>query len=234
MIPVRVGLPDSGCSGQAAAHVDASAAFVAAAAGVEQQVAGPDRAGHGSALAEIVIAQAPEARLLVAQIFGARAATSAEAAAAGIDWLVESGADILSISFGLREDRPALRVACARAVAEDRIVLASAPARGEPVFPAAYPGVVRITGDARCAADEVSALGTAQADFGACVRAVSGRGDAPAPRGASFAVPHVAGILAFHLAAGGDRAPQAVRDHLAAVARFRGPERKTWADVGGA
>ncbi|MBL28656.1 MAG: peptidase S8/S53 subtilisin kexin sedolisin [Rhodospirillaceae bacterium] len=228
MTSVRVGLPDSGCGAALGAHVDASAAFVSAEDGaVEQQVAGPDRAGHGTALAEIVVMQAPAARLLIAQIFGLRATTSAEAAAVGIDWLVESGADILSISFGLREDRAALREACARALGEGRIVLASSPARGEPVFPAAYPGVLRITGDARCGADEISVLGTAQADFGACVRAAHGRG-------ASFAVPHVAGLLAAYLAEGGDRRPQAVRDHLSAVARFHGPERKTWSDVGGA
>ena len=95
------------------------------------------------------------------------------------------------------------------------------------MFPSSYPGVLRITGDARCGGGEISHLATAQADFGACVRAPE---EGTAVAGASLAVAHAAGLVAAHFLAGGARGEAAARAHLAAIARYHGPERKTGAD----
>ncbi|MFR0692982.1 hypothetical protein ACLUTX_26560 [Enterobacterales bacterium AE_CKDN230030158-1A_HGKHYDSX7] len=99
------------------------------------------------------------------------------------------------------------------------LVCASSPARGEPVFPASYPGVIRVTGDARCAEGEWSWLDSPQADFGAAVT-VGGRS------GASL------GCAAFsgHLAALLVERPELSNVQLVGLMReravFRGIERK--------
>jgi hypothetical protein len=98
------------------------------------------------------------------------------------------------------------------------ILIASTPARGAPVYPAAYPGVLRVTGDARCGPAEVSALGGVPADYGACVRDVDGT-----PGGASLAAAHVTGLLAAGLAAAATDAAVV----LGRAVRFRARERRT-------
>ena len=227
MAELRVGVLDSGIAGSLAAAVVAGSAFaVAGDGGVEAAAVAPDRFGHGSAVAAIVLARAPAARLLNAQIFGPRGGTSAEVAAAGLAWLAGEGADIVTMSFGLRADREVLREEVA-AAAGGRALLGAAPARGAPVFPSSYPGVLRITGDARCAAGEISHLATVQADFGACVRAPE---DVAQVAGASLAVAHAAALVAAHFLAAGARGEAAARAYLAAIAHYHGAERKTGAD----
>ena len=150
-------------------------------------------------------------------MFGAGDRTTPEAVAAGLDWLRAEKARIVNLSFGLREDRAALRGAIEAALAADMDLLAATPARGARVFPAGYPGVIRVTGDARCAVGEISALGGRPADFGACPRGLEGEAG-----GASFAVGHVSGLLAARLATGW----LDPRAELARLARFHGPERR--------
>lgn len=219
---VRVGLVDSGHAPGQGARVTASAAFVMEAGGVRRRAARPDQLGHGSALLDVIAALAPEARFVVAQVFDARLACTTAQVAAAIDWLVGEGAEVINLSLGLPHDRAVLARACARATRAGVILCASAPARGAPVYPAAYPGVMRMTGDARCGRDEISHLATAQADFGAHVRALDGAVVA----GASVGCAHLCGHVARHLAAGGDRDADAVRAWLGAQACYHGPERR--------
>ncbi len=149
-------------------------------------------------------------------------ATAPAVVAAGLNWLVEQDCQLVNMSFGLRQDRRVLREACLAARRAGAVLVAAAPARGPAVFPSAYDGVVRVTGDARCAPGEFSRLGTAQADFGACVRGAQA-GDRPCG-GASFAVARVTAALAAHLGAGGDA--RDVAAYLRGIARYQGPERK--------
>jgi len=156
-----------------------------------------DAAGHGTAVARIVLYHAPCARLLSAQSFGAGGRAEAAAVADGLQWLVAEGARVVNLSLGLAHDRDVLRHAVRDALAAGLILVASTPARGAPVFPAAYPGVLRVTGDARCQPGELSALGGAPADYGASVRDADGK-----PGGASLAAAHVTGLLAAGLEQG--------------------------------
>lgn len=199
-VPVLVGLIDSGLG--AAAEEDGAK-------------------GHGEALAGIILRHAPGARLADAQIFDGTGPATAAAAAAALHRLIPQGVSIVNMSFGLREDRRALRDACSRALGEGILLVAASPARGALVFPSAYEGVLRISGDARCASGEISHLATRQAEFGACPR---GPDDNPAIGGASFATAHITGILAAFLVAGGT--PASARGHLMAIAKFHGPERR--------
>lgn len=208
----RVGLIDSGA---AAAGVVRAARF--AADGARADGAGPDPTGHGTRVAALLRGAAPDIELVLAQVFAAGGPTSAAAVAAAIDWCVAEGAQLVHLSLGLAADRAPLAEAVARAVGAGRLVVAATPARGPAVYPAAYPGVIRATGDARCAPDEISRL--AAATFGGCVRTATGAG-----QGASVGAAAVSRALLAAIAPG---SPYALAlQALGARARYDGPERR--------
>jgi hypothetical protein len=207
---IMVGVLDSGVDSARLAHIEASRSFVA-----EPPAAEP--LGHGSAIARIILHHAPQARLLDAQVFTSRQRATPATVAAGLEWLREEHARIVNLSFGLRRDRAILREAVLAARAAGIVLVGAVPARGAMVYPGGYPGVIRVSGDARCAPGEISALGGGPADYGACPRALDGR-----PGGASFAAAYVTGILARHMVAA-DADPRAV---LEGLIRFHGRERR--------
>jgi hypothetical protein len=225
---IRIGLLDSGVGPDPDVHehILKARGFVLSAAGeVIVQEAGDDAIDHGTAIVRILISAAPAAVIVNAQVFSQSHATAPITIAAGLNWLVAQRADIVNMSFGVRQNRGVLRDACANALAAGVILVASAPARGPAVFPAAYPGVLRVTGDARCKLQEFSYLASSQADFGACPRSYD-QPQAGAPSGgASFAVAHVSAKLACYLATGGEPA-QAIA-YLQQIARYHGPERRS-------
>jgi hypothetical protein len=160
----RVALIDS--CGERHGSLDA-AGFVSDGRRVERRAPGPDPTNHGTRIAEL-LAQDRSFELLLGQVFVNVGPTSGATVAAAIDWAVERGAGLIHLSLGLANNRVILETAVARAVAAGCIVVAASPARGAPVFPAAYPGVIRATGDARCGPGEVSHLGVRH--FGGCPR----------------------------------------------------------------
>lgn len=176
-----------------------------------------DRLGHGTAVAAVLERAAPLARLRHAQVFDDRPVTSAARVARAIAWLA-GDCDLIVLSLGLAADRAVLRHACAEAIAAGRWLVAASPARGTRCFPAAYPGVIAATGDARCGWGELSLLPGPV--FGAwCAspeRGGAGMG------GASLAAARVAG----HLAAGFDAVGGDPLAWLASRARHIGPERR--------
>jgi hypothetical protein len=180
-----------------------------------------DELGHGSAMASILLSKGVDISLYSATVFERRLVCSARQVAAALDWLLLQKVSMVNMSFGLREDRDCLRQSCARAVAAGVILIAASPARGEGVFPARLPGVIRATGDARCSPAEISALATTQADFGACVRSAD-----TGIAGASVGCAHLSAFAAVFLA----RYPQGnageLRSWLEAQASYRGPERR--------
>jgi subtilisin family serine protease len=196
---LRIAVVDSGCAPVQAPQVQAAAAFELGDIGVRQVPASADTLGHGGRVAEILLHCAPQAELLVAQVFRERLTTTAAQVAAAIDWAVANGARLVNLSLGLREPRPVLAEACARALAAGVVLCAAAPARGQAVYPAAFPGVLRVTGDARCAPGELAAIGTAEVDFGAHVRPLDG---SLAGAGASMACAWLSGQAARQLAEG--------------------------------
>jgi len=150
---VRVGLLDSGLGPEHRA-----AAAVSVLAGGTLAPARPDASGHGADMARIILSVAPEAELVLAQVFDGGAATSPRRVAAGLAWCVEQGAQVVAMCLGLRRDVPVLRAACAEAAAAGVDLIASAAPRGGAVYPAAYEEVISVCGDARCAPGEISAL----------------------------------------------------------------------------
>jgi hypothetical protein len=166
----RVALIDS--CGEWPGAVEA-AAFVHEDAGVRRCAAAADATGHGSRVARLLSGGGAELELMLGQVLLGKAPTSAAAVAAALDWAIAGGADLIHMSLGLAADRAVLADAVGRAVGSGCVVVASVPARGGVVYPAAYPGVIRGTGDARCGPGELSCLGPGF--FGGCARwAVSG------------------------------------------------------------
>lgn len=215
---IRVAIIDSGFDAEI---VDGAAKFFSFHNDrIQEDTARPDVHSHGSALAATISSLAPRCDLINAQVFAENLACSPLAIAAAIDWSIEQGAKIINMSFGLAEDRDVLRQACVGAIEKGVFVFAAAPARGDPVYPSAYPGVTKVSGDARLQNGEVSILRAgSQADYGGCV----------APGGASFAVAQIAGIAANWLD-GNKRASQIeLNDYLDSIACFDLPERRTGA-----
>jgi subtilisin family serine protease len=180
---IRVGLVDTGIAPSLAGAIVAAKDFAGVPIG--------DTSGHGTTVARIILHHAPDARLLCARAFGLGGRAEPAAVADALRWLIAERARLVNLSLGLPHDRDVLRAAVAEALAAGLILIASTPARGAPVYPAAYPGVLRVTGDARCAAAEISALGGEPADYGACPRDLEGN-----PGGASLAAAHLTGLLA--------------------------------------
>jgi hypothetical protein len=226
-MPVDVGIVDSGLAAGLAerlarphlVRLAASVAFVDTGDGMPQaSLPVADPLGHGSQVAELILAASPTARLRCAQAFTARRPVAANVVAAGVRWCVDQGARVINLSLGLRDDRPSLCAACAEAVDAGVLLVASAPARGCPVFPAAYPGVLAVSGDARCAAGAWSLI-DCQGLVGAPPMGPKG------PGGASFAAARISGLAAtffdtFPRATAGD-----YRAYLQAGATFHKRER---------
>lgn len=234
-MPVRVAVIDSGLSFAVASQLgdclQGSVAFVADPSGepVRSAAAVADSLGHGTEVTRLVMEAAPATHFLCAQVFAGRDPVSPATVAAAIDWAVAQGAQLINMSLGLRADRAVLRQACRAAQAAGVLLVASAPARGAPVYPAMYAGVIAVSGDARCAPGQWSLI-ESTALIGACPGAqprdaTSLTEHRAPPGGASYAAARVTGILAEMLA----RTPGCRHDHvlasLAAGAAFNGRER---------
>lgn len=212
----RIGLIDS-CGAFPGASV--AARFVASAQRVARVECGPDPTGHGTRIASILTADGADAELVLAQVFTAGAPTSAAIIAAAIDWAVGEHVNLLHLSLGLAADRPILRSAIAQAVARGILLVAAMPARGGPVFPASYPGVIRGTGDARCQPGELSALEPGA--FGGCPRHDGDEGQRG--QGASIGAAQVTRAL---IDSGGPDSYAGAIGRLTALARYLGPENR--------
>lgn len=155
---VRVGVIDSGGpAGDPAQDMTAARAFQPDGSTVSAM---PDVLGHGSAVAGIILRACPAAQITHGQVFGDRPVTSALRIAAALRWFVSlpklDRPDLICMSLGLAHDRAPLRAACEHLIAAGIPLIAAHPAQGAPCWPAAYPGVIAATGDARCRWDDLS------------------------------------------------------------------------------
>lgn len=217
---LAIGIIDSGFAPAQVALVSSARRFWLEGGELHEGDTRPDALGHGSVVLETLRQQAGPLRVHVAQVFAERWQTSPLQIAAALHWLVEQDVALVNMSLGLRNDRPVLREACVVAHTAGILLCASSPAQGEPVYPASYPGVIRITGDARCAPGQWSWLNSPQADFGAHVAAANG------VAGASVGCAALSGIIAGYLQANPGAGREAVLEWLREGAAFTGPERR--------
>lgn len=217
---MRIGILDSGLAHAVAGQRQR---FWVREGGVAQDGDTRPVAPHATAIASLIRAAAPEVVLLDAQIFERTLHCPPAVAAAGLDWLVERGAAVVNLSWGLAGEAAPLEAACRRALATGVWLVAATPIRGAAPAPARYDGVVSATGDARCAPGEHSDFGGRPADFGASpsleADPVSER---PHRGGSSFACARVCGALVRALLDEPGRDPRQVLRERAA---HRGPQR---------
>lgn len=179
--------------------------------------AGPEGT-HAAAMAAALLAGCPGARIDNLVVFGGGLTTTAECVASALG--AAEGAALVLCAFGMARADPGMAAAVARLLDAGALVVAAAPARGAPVCPAGFAGVVSVQGDARCGPGDWSRLDLPQARFGACPALA----DHPGVGGASVAAAHFAGIVARRIGAGED--PAGVIAELARTAPHQGRERR--------
>lgn len=164
---------------------------------------------HATAVASLIVGSgpgfrgaAPGAELLVADVYGATPrGGSALAVAQALGWLVQSRTPVIDISLVGPPNR-LLEAAVAAAVSRGHLIVAAVGNDGPaaaPLYPAAYPGVVAVTGvDARRRPLPEAGRGpqVAFAAPGSDMLAAGLDGGVVAVRGTSFAAPLAAGRLA--------------------------------------
>ena len=179
-------------------------------------------AAHGTAVASLIVGQAhgfhgsaPAAGLLAADVYGSGpTGGSAEAIAQGLAWMAENHIRVINVSL---VGPPNLTLEAAVRALTEHGVLIVAPVGNDgpaapPLYPAAYPGVIAVTGVDRRGKALIEAARAGHIDFaapGADLQAAKPGGGFTRVRGTSFAAPIVAGRLATMLA--GDNSRSAAR-----------------------
>ena len=204
-----------------------------------------DRVGHGTHTAGIVGARrndrgvvgvAPECRLLIGKVLGDDGSGLDDSVAAGIDWAVQSGADVISLSLGAPTPSPAIAAAVARAVAAGKFLICAAGNDGQSAgvnYPARFDDTVAVGAvqrNGRIA--EFSSRGP-EVDLcapGEDILSTYLGGGYARLSGTSMAAPFVSGVVALLLAkhkqAGGAtpvETPSQLIEHLQRTATDAGP-----------
>ncbi len=201
---VRVALIDSGINAEHS-HVESVAGgigFSLADDGTLQESQDySDQLGHGTALAGILRAKAPQVSLYAVKIFADRLGGPIAVLEAGLRWAIEQKIKIINLSLGTNkpEHRERLVSLVDQANAQGSILVASSPPGQTDVFPAALPGVIGVAGDEQCAWDGYRYIPDAPIPFRAHYqpRPLPGLAQERNFRGHSFASAHVSALLAL-------------------------------------
>jgi hypothetical protein len=115
-----------------------------------------DSLGHGTALAGVLRAKAPDAQLYSVKVFDKTLHTDAELVAAAIRWVADQHIEIANCSLSTENanDRDVLQAACDYATARGVLLVASTDGAARELFPACLAGIIAVAGDERCAWDE--------------------------------------------------------------------------------
>ena len=185
-----------------------------------------DDNGHGTGVAGLLaavengvglIGTAPKVRLLIVKMLRYDEQGSISDLIRGIEWAVQRGAQIISMSLGTEEDNFALRQAIQAAYRAGVLLVAAAGNKGLRVlYPAAYPEVIAVAAtdrrDQRAWFSNVGPEVELSAP-GVDLLTTGLDGDYQVESGTSFAVPQVAGVAALVMSTG-LRDPEAVRLRL--------------------
>lgn len=210
---VKVAVLDTGC---APTHPDLRDAILKSKDFTRSPSGAADVQGHGTHCAGVIAARenstgvigiAPGAGLLIGKVLGDNGSGSLTSVAAGIDWAVEQGANVISMSLGSPDGAPALKTAVDRAAAAGVFVICAAGNEGPSLdtvgYPAMYDSVVSVGAvDSRKRIAGFSSRGTRVDVVAPGVDILS----CYPPRnlaklsGTSMATPFVAGVVALMVA----------------------------------
>lgn len=159
-----------------------------------------DLLGHGTAVAGVIRAKAPEVELYAVRVFDRELRTQAAVVAAAIGWALEHGMHVVNISLGTEraEHREILQDACDEAIRHGMILVAAAGDEEQEWFPASFHNVIAVAGDERCAWDEHFYCPGQAVPFRAhpSPRPLPGRPQSLNLRGHSFAAAHITARVA--------------------------------------
>ena len=223
---VKVALVDSGVNAQHS-HVGNVAGGVHFFLNEENTVQTspdyPDHIGHGTALAGVVRAKAPQSELYAVKIFTDHLATAFPVLEAALGWAIEQRMKIINLSLGLInvQHRQPLSALVSQAQAANLILIASSPPDRSDVLPATLPGVIGVAADESCAWDEYRALTDSPVPFRAhpYPRPLPGPAQTQNFYGHSFASAHIAAALALWAERHPDLTPEAARTYLQQTGR---------------
>lgn len=180
-----------------------------------------DRMGHGTHCAGIIAADengsgvvgvAPLAKILPVKVLGDDGSGATSWIAAGIDYAVEQGAHVISMSLGGEGSHQNIHDAIKRAVAKGVIVVAAAgnsgPNNRAPDYPGAHPECVCVAAvDGQLRVARFSSRGP-QVDIaapGVDIQSTYPGGKFARMSGTSMATPYVAGMAALYVSAAMER-----------------------------
>ncbi len=201
---VRIALIDSGVNAQHS-HVG----FVAGGVGlsltedgtIQQHLDYSDRIGHGTALAGILRAKAPQVELYAVKVFNERLQVSFSVLEAALRWGIAHHMHVINLSLGAAN--AAYRERCLALIAEAHaagsVIVASSPPGQTNVLPAVLPGVIGVANDDRCEWGDYLYVADDPIPFRAhaCPRPLPGPAQARNFQGPSFASAHVSALLAL-------------------------------------
>ena len=232
---VRICVVDSGID---AAHPDLAGAVVAQRDFVDRDADASDDAGHGTHVAGIAaarsangvgIAGVSDAALLSAKVLDAAGAGTEFHLALALQWCVEQGARVVSMSLGTPERSPAIERAV-RVATQNGVLLVAAAGNtgrdGAPRYPAAYPEVLAVAAlmpDGKPAPFSTSGPQVDLAAPGYAIVSTLPQGNYRGFNGTSMAAPFVSGAAALMLGARPDLTASDVAAILRATAWDLGP-----------
>jgi hypothetical protein len=159
-----------------------------------------DRLGHGTAVAGIIRAKAPEADLYSVKVFDQELRTHAAAIAGAIRWAIENEMHLVNVSLGTQqiEHRELLWKACCEAEAHNVMVVAASEPASDEMYPASFSNVISVEGDDRCGWNEHFFLPAPAPHFCAhpSPRPLPGRPQNRNLKGHSFAAAHITALAA--------------------------------------
>lgn len=174
-----------------------------------------DVQGHGSHCLGVVgaaendtgmVGVAPGCELLSGKVLSDQGSGLSTWIAAGIDWAVEQGADVISMSLGSPGADARIQAACQRAIDRGVIVIAAAgnegPREGTVGFPGGFPGVICVAAvgpKLDTAAFSSRGRAVAVAAPGVNVRSCYPGDRFATMSGTSMATPYVAGCAALYV-----------------------------------
>jgi hypothetical protein len=201
---VRIALIDSGINAQHShvGVVSGGIGFTTGADGcIETSADYTDRIGHGTALAGILRAKAPQAALYAVKIFSERLATSITVLEVALRWAVEQRMHIINLSLGTAnpDHHERMKAIVAQANTVGTLLVASSPPGRVDMLPAALPGVIGVAGDDQCGWGDHLYIAEDPIPFRAhpCPRPLPGPAQARNFRGHSFASAHLSALLAL-------------------------------------